>query len=100
MERTSIAETAAPTSTAEESEVFAGVQIEQSGAAVSDYQLIAQSDNICIPSIGEELFSASEDMEEEVAETGPTSQGFLIVFQNDEPTAVPIHEFIPFEKAS
>lgn len=26
-----------------------------------------------------------------------TSNGFLIVFQNDEPTAVPVHEFIPFD---
>lgn len=27
----------------------------------------------------------------------PTANGFLIVFQNDQPTAVPVHEFIPFD---
>lgn len=100
MERTSITETAATTSATEENEAFAEEQIEPTMSSISEYQLIDQHENICDPPIilCEELESV--DMECELEERTPTSNGFLIVFQNDEPTAVPVHEFIPFEKES
>lgn len=40
-----------------------------------------------------------EEVGEEVeVPKAPSPSGFLIVFQNDEPTAVPVHEFVPFDQ--
>lgn len=100
--RTSIAEATATTSTAEESEEFSGEPIETINTTIPEYQLIDQDENyICEASIQCDELSPSVDIACDLVEPErPAANGFLIVFQNDEPTAIPVHEFIPFEKGA